>query len=311
MENKAANIVSAYSCPECKKISLKKSDIDKCIGNHKKDSEKQEKSALIEEFIKNNYTNYFKNQLMKTDSPIKSIFFNEFDSKLIDTASRFGITISNLKSRFKGRSGDDLSFDVSGYISRKNGWKISESVFLDAKILKKDFYKAVKENYYLSSLLQDTSFPVAFSDFARVIGLNTRCGSGGGSSFSYEVSININNEIFKELKNELDEYEILKEKRTAYLAEEKRLQTEYMTERFPYILLSDVTYSVYNDDFEKLCSESDEIKRKINVLKDMLGERKDQLLKMDRENMKRPNSSFEFDQEKFENISNYINGAKK
>ena len=311
MENKAANIVSAYSCPECKKLSLKKSDIDKCIGNHKKDSEKEEKSHLVGEFIKNNYTNYFKIQLMKTDSPIKSSCFNEIDSKLIDTASRFGITLSNLRSRFKGRSGDDLFFDMSGYISRKNGWKIPDSIFVDAKILKKDFYKAAKENYYLSSLLQDASFSVSFSDFARTIGLNTRCGSGGGSSFSFEVSININNEIFKELKNELDEYEMLKEKNTAYLAEEKRLHAEYMTERFPYILLSDVTYSVYNDDLEKLCSESDEIKRKIYVLKDMLGERKGQLLKMDSESVKRPNSNFEFDQEKFENISNYINGAKK
>jgi hypothetical protein len=308
MEDNNINIVTAYSCPVCKKLSSEKEEIDNCINNHKKDSFKKQKQDYLNNFLNDNYINYFKNQLINTSNPIKSSCINDFGPKLIEASSRVGVKLSGLRVRYKGRKdGINMLFSISGFIEREKDWKFPDHLLRDANILKKDFNREISYRHSLGRLF-DTKSPPSFADILESFKIKSRGGSGGFSSFSWEVSLDTNESIFKNLKDELDEYDELAIKHEEYKTEKARLEADYNSDRLPYILLSDITYSVLNSDLEILCQEEAALKRKINEMKDILGNRREYLYNLDRGNIKLPSTDFHYDLEKFSQINKYTNG---
>ena len=297
-------VVEAFMCPTCNTVSLKQTEIEKCVKKHNKAEELKLKEAKINKYIENKYIKVFKNNFIKSNPDAAISRLTNLSTALIAAAASFGQKMELSSLSILAINEDKIIFRVSGKVERIPGWKISEKDLHEYGILKKDFMKTIKENYHLNKVL-NPDYSVYFSDMIHLIpGLDTRSGSSGGSSFHHDVDLFTKN--FPDLREELKDFQEIKEKRASYNSELNRLRKEYEVERLPSVLVSDVEYAVMQSDLNLLLQTKEELLSEINILSSKLKNRKEILIETDSINIPKPDGSFDFNKEKFEIISKYL-----
>lgn len=302
----SVDIAEAFVCSVCKSVSLKQSTIEKCIEKHKKESDLKKKEKHIENFIKENYLDVFKKNLVPTNPSVELSRLDSFSTALITAASHCGqqldidsLILSEIKS-------EKIYFRISGKMKKIPGWSISNKILHQHNILRRDFNKVLKKYYRIHKILT-SNYTIYFGDFIESIGLHLNSG-GGGESFSYEISIN--RKDFPNINREIEEYLQLLEKNNLYNIESLKLKKQYDIERFPYILISDISYSIMKSDMEILEKKKKELLMEIKNLENMLLNRRYQLSLEDSLNVPAPDSSFNFDKKRYNLLSDYLHNIK-
>jgi glutaredoxin len=297
--------VTAYSCPFCQNISIKNSEIDNCILKHNKEEDFRKTKDKIIKFINDKYLNVFRENLTRTNPNVALSSLQNFGKALTCTASSIGYDLKIKRLEILEITNKKANITFSGELSRKSEKQNLTKDLHEYSINKKDFDKIIKEFSYLYPLLNG-KYTIYFSDFVRIIpGLKTT-GGGGGEKFSYDLDFDLSS--YKDIQIELEEFFTLRAKRASYINEKSRIKKEYEKERLPCVLISDIEYSVMSSDLEDLEKKKNELLETIKTLSQKINIRKNWLANQDSINIPLPDSSFSFDKERFDDISNCLPG---
>ena len=297
-------ISEAYFCPTCNKVSLNLNVIDKCIDRHLKIEESEKKKRPIEKFIKDNYIDYFKNSLIKKDSSISFSWIRSIGEALVSTAEIFGHTliINKILTKIDNKRDSSISIKISGQFFRTENWEFPYEKLSEKGILKKDFLRVIKNHKHINKLIFDT-YGYVFSDLVSAIGLETYSESGF-RTFSSEILLDLKD--FPDSLKEISEFYDLQKKRKKYIAEKSRLKAIYDEERLPSVLVSDINYAIMSSDLEALEKKKILILEEMNLLSEKMSLRKEELIMGDCSNIPIPDSTHDYDEERYSMMSEYF-----
>jgi hypothetical protein len=299
------NVVSAFSCPICQKISLNSSEIDDCLLKHSKEEDFRKTKDKIIKFINEKYLNVFRENLTRTNPNVALSSLQNFGKALTCTASSIGYDLKISRLEISEITNKKANIRLSGELSRKSEKQNLTKDLHEYGLTKKDFDKIIKEFAYLDPLL-NSKYTIYFSDFVRIIpGLKLTSG-GGGEKFSYDLDFDLSS--YKDIQIELEEFFTLRAQRTSYINEKSRIKKEYEKERLPCVLISDIEYSVMSSDLEDLEKKKNELLETIKTLSEKINLRKNFLANQDSINIPLPDGSFSFDKERFDDISSCLPG---
>lgn len=295
------NMVSAYSCPYCNFTSVEESDITSCIIRHEDYKKKEEKINKINNYINYNIVDFFKRTLEPADPSVNISIIGNIGHTMIASASNFGLSLSIAKLTITNITEEKISFDISGTISKKERLSYPYEFLEQNHITKKEFLAVIKNNFYIDRMY-NKDFSFYFSDFANVIGLDVVSGSGG-ENFSFQLSLKVKN--FPKLVEEIKEYSILKERHEKFTSEAKRLKNLYERERLPSVLISDVNYAVMSSELDSLEQKKKNLLEEMQDLNLKINKRRLELSLEDSINIPQPDSSFDYDKERLQNLRKY------
>jgi hypothetical protein len=148
-------------------------------------------------------------------------------------------------------------------------------------------------NSYVSSLL-DKRWNNYFGDFIRTIkGIDLGTGGGACERFHYEIRINLSH--FPELKAAHEEYLSLENLRQRYVDCNKVLTRDYQSTRVPILLHSDIPYQEIKMQFDEVNAKIKDLQEEELQIKGRLLLRRDYLILMDSPKFVTPDSSFDYD----------------
>jgi len=296
-------IVDAFMCSFCKKIYKKELDVEKCINKHNKEKNLKEKENNFRKFIHDKYLNIFKNNLIPTNPNVALSRLEKLGPALILAADSFDQNLKINYIQILNVKKEKISFTISGEINRKTKKQNLSNILQEYGILKKDYNKFIIKYYHIDKII-NSNYSIYFSDIISIIPGIKICSGGGGQHFSCNLELELNQ--YKDMQNEIEDFFALKKQRDLYIDEKNKLKLEYERERLPSVLISDVGYAVMQSDLENLKIKQQELLSLINNLSQKIKIRKEILLETDSINIPLPDSSFNFDQNRFNEISNYI-----
>jgi hypothetical protein len=296
-------IVDAFMCSSCKKIYKKELDVEKCINKHNKEKNIKEKENNFRKFIHDKYLNIFKNNLVPTNPNVALSRLEKLGPALIITADVLNQDLKINDLKILNVKKEKISFKISGEINRKTKKQNLSKILQEYGILKKDYKKFIIKYYYIDKII-NSNYSIYFSDIMNIIPEIKTCSGGGGQHFSYNLELGLNQ--YKDMQNEIEDFFALKKQRDLYIDEKNKLKLEYEKERLPSVLISDVSYAVMQSDLENLQIKQKELLSLISDLSQKIKIRKEILLEKDSINIPLPDNSFNFDQNRFNEILNYI-----
>lgn len=293
-----------YGCPHCNLISRDESEVDSCAKKHEMEMEEFLKISNFLTFLKSKTTDVFHNTLSSDPMlPFPGISkLIKLEEALINLAKTVGFQL--IFSNFKYRSIDfekkSIKFDADGRLIRMANFS-ADSFFINSEYSPSDLdvkYKNLdRKNVELIRFIKDTLFKnkLYFKELLFLSGIEslTNYTDYGFSSLLYYNYSNDNLII-----SEVEEYNSLLKSKERKNLKSLELYSKYMKDRFPFILISDVVYSVKSSMLKDLEIEQNILSSKMDNLRSDLQLRNSQLLAEDSKNIPIPDSSYEYNEKK-------------